>query len=636
MDKPLKGLEEHEALKAILAGTSRETGRDFFRALVKTLAEALHTTGAWVTRLDEGARELDSFALWINGGFVDTYRYAIEGTPCEDVIGACRRVHVPENVIELYPKDADLRPFKAVSYLGVPLVDHEDRVVGNLAVIDSRPMPEDPKALAIIDIFAARAAAEVARLRVEDELRDRERELQGLLDSAHDAIVQLDDAYRIVRANRATEKTFRLKPDRLGGTDFLKLLGEDAAKRFRRYAESLGDGAAPQSTWVSGGLEARRGDGTPFPAEASLARFVSGGKRFVTVILRDVNDRLEAERRISSLQRETEALRDELRAVEGGGEILGGAPCLLAMLDDIAQVAPTDATVLIQGETGTGKELVARAIHTAGKRRDRALVKVNCGAIPATLIESELFGHEKGAFTGATARRDGRFLAADGGTLFLDEIGELPLELQVKLLRVLQEGEFEPVGSSRTQKVDVRVIAATNRDLEKEVEAGHFRADLFYRLNVFPLRVPPLRERKEDIGVLAAAFVERVAAKVGRKVEPLGDADVRRLQACDWPGNIRELQNTIERGVITARDGKIDLERALPGAAPREPERSEGSDAPIRTAKEMEQLERENLIRALEAANWKVAGDDGAAARLGLKPSTLNSRLRALGIERPR
>jgi transcriptional regulator with GAF, ATPase, and Fis domain len=306
------------------------------------------------------------------------------------------------------------------------------------------------------------------------------------------------------------------------------------------------------------------------------------------------------------------------------------------MLDDIAQVAPTDAGVLILGETGTGKELVARAIHAASERRGRPLVKVNCGAIPATLIESELFGHEKGAYTGATSHRDGRFLMADGGTLFLDEVGELPLDLQVKLLRVLQEGEFEPVGSSRTRKVDVRIVAATNRDLQGEVEAGAFRGDLYYRLNVFPILVPPLRDRKQDIALLAEAFTQRIGAKIGRRIDRLSPADVARLEASDWPGNIRELQNVIERAVITSRDGRLNLDRALGSPAGKRNAEEGPEGRRVRSRDEMERLERDNLLLALERSGWKVAGDDGAARLLGLKPSTLSSRMRALGIKRPR
>jgi PAS domain S-box-containing protein len=567
---------------------------------------------------------------------VDDFRYAIQGTPCEEVIHGSCPVHVPENVMDLYPDDPDLKPFGAVSYLGVPLIDPQGKVIGNLAVLDRRPMPEDPRALAIIQIFASRAAAEVSRLLTEQELRAREEQIRGLVDSTLDAIVQLDADLGIVRVNPAAEKTFRAAADRLLGRNFVEFLSGDSGSKFRRYLDALSPSPAGQSSaWISGGLEARRADGSAFPAEASLARFEAGG-RYVTVILRDVNERREAERQIEVLRHETEVLKEELRAIEGSGEILGSAPALEAMLGDIEQVAETDATVLIQGETGTGKELVARAIHARSPRRGRALVRVNCGAIPGGLIESELFGHEKGAYTGATARRGGRFLLADAGTLFLDEIGELPLDFQVKLLRVVQEGEFEPVGSSRTHKVDVRVIAATNRDLARETEEGRFREDLFYRLNVFPIHVPPLRDRKEDIPLLAEAFTRRISAKTGRRIEAISPADLRRLQASDWPGNIRELQNVIERAVITSRDGRLNLDRALPsmpGVPPPVP--SAGPDR-VRTRREMEDLERGNLLLALEQAGWKVSGTDGAAALLGLRPSTLNSRIKALGIERPR
>jgi transcriptional regulator with GAF, ATPase, and Fis domain len=302
-------------------------------------------------------------------------------------------------------------------------------------------------------------------------------------------------------------------------------------------------------------------------------------------------------------------------------------------------VAATDTTVLILGETGTGKELIARAIHAASPRRDRHLIKLNCAAIPAMLIESELFGHEKGAFTGAARRRDGRFALADGGTIFLDEVGELPLDLQAKLLRVIQEGEFEPVGSSQTKKVDVRIIAATNRDLAQAVKEGEFREDLYYRLNVFPITLPPLRERGEDVALIASVFAKRFAHRLGRRIEPLSQECIQRLQAYSWPGNVRELMSVIERAVITSRDGRLNLDRALPestGDAVTTPASSDGAGTRIRTAREFEELERQNLLCALEATGWRIAGENGAARLLGINPSTLNSRLKALGISRPR
>ncbi len=356
-----------------------------------------------------------------------------------------------------------------------------------------------------------------------------------------------------------------------------------------------------------------------------------------------MQDRLEAERRIRSLSVEAEYLREEIRELQNYDGLVGRSAPMLQLFHDLNQVGPTDATVLILGETGTGKQLVARALHAASRRRDRAFVSVNCAALPAALMESEFFGHEKGAFTGATRRRDGRFALADGGTLFLDEIGELPLDLQSKLLRVLQEGEFEPVGSSHTRRVDVRVIAATNRDLSQATQAGEFRKDLFYRLNVFPLHVSPLRDRKEDIPLLATVFAQRHARQVGRTIEPLSREAIHRLQAYTWPGNVRELANVMERAVITARDGQVNLDRALP-ESPAEPDHDIPAPLPtsvngpdgIRTIQEMREAERANLLRALEVSGWRVTGETGAARLLSMKPSTLSSRMKALKIFRPR
>ncbi len=306
----------------------------------------------------------------------------------------------------------------------------------------------------------------------------------------------------------------------------------------------------------------------------------------------------------------------------------------------MAEVAPTDSTVLIYGETGTGKELIARAIHGSSLRKDRPLITVNCAAIPETLIESEFFGHEKGAFTGATQRREGRFSLADGGTIFLDEVGELDRELQAKLLRVLQEGEFNPVGSSQTRRTDVRVIAATNRDLSMAVQEGKFRTDLYYRINVFPINVPPLTQRGDDIRLLAEHFLTIFSTRMGRSMDPLSIDCIERLKAYDWPGNVRELQNVIERGVITARQNRLNLDHALPDRTKSEnikiPGPCENSENSVRTVQQLQQLERDNLILALEISQWRVAGKMGAARLVGMPPSTFQSRMKALGIKRPR
>jgi transcriptional regulator with GAF, ATPase, and Fis domain len=296
------------------------------------------------------------------------------------------------------------------------------------------------------------------------------------------------------------------------------------------------------------------------------------------------------------------------------------------MLRRIEQVAPTDATVLICGETGTGKELLARAVHDRSKRNSRPLVKVNCGSIPSGLVESELFGHEKGAFTGATQRRIGRFELAHGGTIFLDEVTELPLETQVKLLRVLQEGEFERVGSSQTIKVDARVIAATNRDLKEAVGSGSFRSDLFYRLNVFPLEVPPLRQRTDDIPLLVSFFLSRFGGKLGKELRGVTQKSMERLTRYHWPGNIRELQNVIERAAVLAKDPVVQVDISLL----RDDDAVEAASA-IET---LESVERDHILRALAETKWVIHGKKGAAEILDINPSTLRSRMEKLGIRR--
>jgi len=309
--------------------------------------------------------------------------------------------------------------------------------------------------------------------------------------------------------------------------------------------------------------------------------------------------------------------------------MIGESPALQRVREQIAQVAPTDSTVLIQGETGTGKELVARAIHEKSARRERPLIKINCAALPRELVESELFGHEKGAFTGAIQQRRGRFELADGGTVFLDEIGEVPLEAQAKLLRVLQEREFERVGGARSLRVDVRVIAATNRDLHAEVGASRFRADLYFRLDVFPIVLPPLRERRDDIPRLLQHCVARTARRLGRAIDGMAPAFIERARAYDWPGNIRELENLVERALIMSRGGVLDTSELFAGAA-----RSRSAEP---TGKEtLEEVERAHIRRVLDGTCWRIEGDQGAARRLGLNPSTLRGRMRKLGIRKPR
>ncbi len=352
----------------------------------------------------------------------------------------------------------------------------------------------------------------------------------------------------------------------------------------------------------------------------------------------------EVERLKNQLHAENIYLQEEIQSENNFEEIVGSSPALLNVLQQVERAAPTDATVLILGETGTGKELIARALHSRSSRSKRPLVKVNCGSISAGLVESELFGHIKGAFTGAIDKRVGRFELADGGTLFLDEVGELPLETQVKLLRVLQEGEFEPVGSSKTIKVDVRIIAATNRNLETEVAAGKFRADLFYRLNVLPIRNPSLRERRADIAPLAMFFLSRFARKFGRKLDGITQDAMTMLENYSWPGNVRELQNIIERGVVLTTETVLSLEQIwMPTSAPQiSAEPAIKMVAPLATAPNntprasLEDVERQHILEVLQQTNWVIEGERGAAKILNLHPNTLRSRMKKLILQRPK
>jgi formate hydrogenlyase transcriptional activator len=341
------------------------------------------------------------------------------------------------------------------------------------------------------------------------------------------------------------------------------------------------------------------------------------------------------------LEKENVYLQEEIRTEHNFEEIVGDSPPLLALLRRVDQVAPTDSTVLIYGETGTGKELIARAIHDRSNRKNRPLVKVNCSAISAGLVESELFGHVKGAFTGAFERRFGRFELADGGTIFMDEVGELPLDTQDKLLRVLQEREFEPVGSNRSVSVDVRIICATNRNLEDAIKAGTFRSDLYYRLNVFPLHVPPLRERRSDIDQLATFFVSRYARNLGKKITGISEATRQKLLSYSWPGNIRELQNIIERALILSTGPTLELESDLFSVSPAletEPQQPEvpefvpyADQSPLKT---LQEVDRAHILAVLQQTHGVIEGSNGAAKTLGMHPNTLRHRMEKLGIKR--
>jgi transcriptional regulator with GAF, ATPase, and Fis domain len=392
----------------------------------------------------------------------------------------------------------------------------------------------------------------------------------------------------------------------------------------------------------------RKDDGKPVWIEI-WAKPEPGGKYTRTMFL-DVTDRVLMERERARLAAQNVYLQEEIKSVHNLEEIVGQSPALLDALEKVNRVAKTDATVLISGETGTGKELIARAIHSASHRHDKPLIKLNCAALPAGLVESELFGHEKGAFSGALSRRVGRFELAHGGTIFLDEVGEVPLEVQVKLLRVLQEREFERVGGVGSIKVDVRVIAATNRDLLKSIREGKLREDLYYRLNVFPIALPPLRNREGDVPLLVQFLVARFAARVGVRIESIGKATLERLNRYSWPGNIRELENILERAVILSNGPTLEIDPEVFASA--SADRSQGADSLIPTTPEvvgliaaggqqtlpplesLEANERNHIVAALEQTGWIVDGPRGAAKILALHPNTLHSRMKKLGIAR--
>jgi formate hydrogenlyase transcriptional activator len=646
MDVPVP-LPEDAALRAIVEGVEAETGERFFSSLVRHLALALNCQYAFVSELSQDRLRFRTRAVWGRGQFLENFEIPSAGTPCEAVLSG-QISHHRERLRETFPDDAGLATWSAESYCGVPLLDSSDRVVGHLAIFDDKPMLDGPRGVAIMRIFAARARAEIERLRAEIAIREDEERLAGILGSAMDAIITFDASGTIELFNGAAEKVFRCLAREAMGFPLDQFLTE-------RFRKAIDDSIGASSTdsagayiWAQSGFSARRADGEEFTVEATLSRAQVRGRAIYTLILRDIEERKRAERELRQLSQQNEYLREEIKAEHNFSEIVGESRALAKVLNEVRLVAETDSSVLILGETGVGKELIARAIHSNSRRRERPLIKVNCAALPAGLIESELFGHEKGAFTGAIDRRIGRFELANGGTIFLDEIGEVPPEVQVKLLRVLQEHEFERLGGRATIRVDVRIIAATNRDLLRAVDQGGFRQDLYYRLSVFPLKVPPLRERPEDISLLVHYFVGRYATRIGRKLSRVPKDTMDRLIAYPWPGNVRELENVIERAVILSTGP--DLEVAPEALAPareaddkrggfRRPsaERTVTPDAipsPVDGPLTLEGMERRHIANVLRRTGWKIDGPDGAARLLELNPSTLRSRIKKLGIQR--
>jgi formate hydrogenlyase transcriptional activator len=577
-----------------------------------------------------------------------------------------------------------------IAYAGIPLITSEGDALGTFCVVDRRPHDWTEEEIGILRVLATSTMSEIELRRLVGELRALTANLQGLVESRTSELRVSEERQRVLLdVNNAIVTC--LDRDSLFAATTVAL---GRAIQFDRAALILHDplkdvftvlgvaGPVPSPPVIPVGtewprLQSRAGwvldqreplltvdlrDSPPFLEHAALlkegirsavsvpmtvkgriigtlnvgsrvpGRYGADEAALLAAIAEQVAlaiENLLAYEEIAALKARLEEenvyLREEVRTEAAFGDVVGESPAILGALANVRKVAKTDSTVLVTGETGTGKELIVRAIHALSRRKDKLLVKVNCAALPAGIIESELFGHEKGAFTGALTRKVGRFELANGGTRFLDEVGDLPLELQAKLLRVLQEGEFERVGGMQTLKVDVRLIAATNRDLEQAVSGGRFRADLYYRLNVFPIVIPPLRKRLEDVPRLARHFAMLYASKMGKRIGTLSADVLHRLAAYAWPGNVRELQNVIERAVILSPKGRFELGELV--AAP-------AGETPKQALRSLEAVERQHIVTVLEETGWRVSGERGAAKILGLKRTTLEARMKKLGIVR--
>ncbi len=480
--------------------------------------------------------------------------------------------------------------------------------------------------------------------------QETERDNHLLLSAVGDGIYSIDSEGLATYVNPAAARMLGWETDEMIGKNIHRIHHHSHADGSHYPVEDCPIYKAVHDGLVHEGRQEVfwRRDGSMFPVEFTSTPVISDGRIVGSVVVfRDITERMSTQQRLHDaleelrelkqrLEQQNEYLQEEIRIEHSYREIVGQSDSILKIVRQIDVVGPTDASVLIHGESGTGKELIARAIHQSSRRAAHPLIRVNCAAIPADLFESEFFGHVRGAFTGALRDRIGRFELADGGTLFLDEVGEIPLELQSKLLRVLQEGQFERVGEERTRRVDVRIIAATNRDLRSEVEAKRFREDLYFRLNVFPLQSPPLRERREDIPQLATHFLEQIGQRLNRPDKRLSLADIEHLQKYSWPGNIRELQNVIERALITStgKELRLDLPRSKTSPQQSDTPTTPNKESEILTEQQLRELEVNNLRAALTAADGRLFGPGGAAELLGIKPTTLASRMKKLNLSR--
>ncbi len=659
-----------DMLRIISEGTAAVIGGDFFRSLAYHIIVSTGIRYAIVTECANLAKTRVRTLVYIERDhFLDNFEYDLVGTPCEIVMKG-DNYFCSSDLDALFPREHGVK-----SYFGVPIYLSNGEVIGHIAIFDTKPMTISQQKLNVLKIFASRAGAEFERKRQDELIRDNMTRYKTLFEGSPIGLGEEDlseikkyvDEIKI-KYQKSIEEIFQTHPDEINECySRLRRLNANRAQLQlfevaspEEYFEYLAKRFQPvQFRDVI--ITFDRGE-TIFEREIEI-KTVKGKRRFLkakraimpgsekdwskTILTCvDITEQKASQEELSvalaevkdlkeKLEAENVYLRYEIKLEHNFEEIVSQSSLFRKVLEKVQLVANTDATVLILGESGTGKELIARAIHSISKRCHRPLVKVNCAALPASLIESELFGHEKGAFTGAIAQKIGRFELADGGTIFLDEIGEMPLEIQAKLLRVLQEGEFERVGSSKTKKVDVRVIAATNRDLESSVKNKEFRADLFYRLNVFPISSPPLRSRKEDIPILVNHFCRKYGTKLGKKITSVSREVLDTLMNYDWPGNIRELENVVERGMIISGSSILEPGEWLPVVKTRldvEPS-PRHADVP---AKSLDDIEREHIIEVMKSTKWKVRGEDGAAKILNLNPTTLEARMKKLGISKPR
>ena len=463
------------------------------------------------------------------------------------------------------------------------------------------------------------------RKELDEALHLSEQRFRTLFEFSPDAILATNQDGDITEANSQVEQIFGYSNDELLGQKIEMLIPERFRTAHPGHRKEYNDQPRTRPMGIGLELRARRKDGTEFPVDIMLSTVETGTNRAVLSVIRDLSEKARIEEELARGEREKRYLEEELNTEHRFEDIIGESSALRRVLKQVETVAATDVTVLILGETGTGKDLIARAIHQLSSRHPRTLVKLNCAAIPTGLLESELFGHEKGAFTGALSQRIGRLELAHQGSLFLDEIGDLPAELQPKILRALQEKEFERLGSTRTIPVDIRLIAATNRNLEKMVADREFRSDLYYRLRVFPISMPALRERREDIPLLVRYFVNKHARRMDKRIESIPSEVMKALTKWDWPGNIRELENFIERAVILSKGPDLRVPFAELEMLPDSPQKDDAT---------LQATERDHILRILRESKGLIAGPKGAAARLGLKRTTLNSKLKKLGIER--